>query len=170
MATKTLTQVTLLIDRDASTKLPVTVYDYEQPILEELYGESQVYEVEDLTKEVEVEDFDVQAAYDGLVSKYQANRESDIIRKQLYPKLRDFERRIGFTAAQAVEGSKSDAGKSEASDSELSAGTVAEITAKLPKLSDDELDQLEEDEQNGKQRAGLMSAIEAERKKRDAAQ
>ncbi len=166
MATKTLTQVTLLIDRDASTKIPVVVYDYEQPLIEEIYGEEMVYEHE--SKDVEVKDFDVQAAFDGLVSKYGTNDVSDRARKLLYPKLRDLEKRLGFTAEQAKAGSKSEEGQDEGAS--LADGTVAEITAKLPKLSDEELDQLEEDEQNGKQRAGLMSAIEAERKKRDAAQ
>ncbi|MCW0413483.1 hypothetical protein NG831_06530 [Xanthomonas sacchari] len=166
MATKTLTQVTLLIDRDASTKLPAVVFDYEHPLIEEIYGEELVHELE--SKDVKVENFDVQAAFDGLVSKYGANAESDRARKLLYPKLRDLEKRLGFTAEQAKAGSKAD--DSQDDGGSLADGTVADITAKLPKLSDEELDQLEEDEQNGKQRAGLMSAIEAERKKRDAAQ
>ncbi|HST44497.1 MAG TPA: hypothetical protein VLK29_04650 [Luteimonas sp.] len=166
MATKTLTQVTLLIDRDASTKIPVVVYDYEQPLIEEIYGEELVHEHD--SKDVEVEDFDVQAAFDGLVSKYGTNAESDRARKLLYPKLRDFEKRIGFTAAQAKAGANAESGS--AGGTKLSDGTVAEITAKLAGLSDEELDQLEEDEQAGKQRAGVMSAIEAEREKRDAAQ
>jgi hypothetical protein len=166
MATKTLTQVTLLIDRDASTKIPVVVYDYEQPLIEEIYGEELVHEHD--SKAVEVENFDVQAAFDGLVSKYGRNAESDLARKRLYPKLRDLEKRLGFTAAQAKAGANADAGA--ASGTKLSDGTVVEITAKLSGLSDEELDQLEEDEQAGKQRAGVMSAIEAEREKRDAAQ
>ena len=93
-----LTQVTLLIDRDASTKLPVVVYDYEQPLIEEIYGEESVFEVE--AKEVEAEDFDAQAAYDGLVSKYRTP-EAERARKLLYPKLRDFEKRIGVASSEA---------------------------------------------------------------------
>lgn len=162
MAKITLTQVTLLIDRDAGTKIPVVVFDYEQPLLEEIYGEELVYEVE--AKDVELEDFDVQAAFDGLVSKYGSNPESDRVRKLLYPKLRDLEKKLGVSAksAKASQPEPSTGGQS------LTSGTVAEISDRLADLSDEELDQLEAEEKAGKARAGVLSAIESERVDREA--
>lgn len=153
----TLTQVVLLIDRDASTKIPVTVFDYEQPLLEEIYGEELVHEVE--SKEVEVEDFDVQAAYDGLVSKYQTNAESDRVRKLFYPKARDLEKKLG-NATRTVKADSGTGGQG------LTSGTIPEVSERIAGLSDEELDQLETEEKAGKNRAGVLSAIEAEREER----
>lgn len=163
MAKTLITHVLLLIDRDSSTKIPVEVPDYEQAILEEIYGEDLVYEVS--SRDVEVEDFDVQKAFDGLVSKYHGTAEGDRARKVLYPKLRDLEKRVGVKAGAV----KSSAAKDDDDDS-LASGTVAQITAKLTGLSDDELDQLEQDEKDGKDRAGVHAAIEAEREQRTGGQ
>lgn len=93
----TLALLTLLIDRDSSTKVPVTVFDYERAILEELHGEELVYEVS--AKDIEIKDFDVQKAYEGLKSKYQRNKESEIAFKRIYPNVRDLARRVGIKAA-----------------------------------------------------------------------
>ncbi|WOB24751.1 MULTISPECIES: hypothetical protein [Xanthomonas] len=157
MAKTTLTQVTLLIDRDAGTKIPVVVFDYEQPLLEEIYGEELVYEVE--AKEVEVEDFDVQAAFDGLVSKYGSNTESDRARKLLYPKLRDLEKKLGVSTKAAK--------TSQAQTS--TGGTIKELIERIGGMSDEELDKLEADEKaREKPRDGVFSAIDSERAKRKA--
>lgn len=158
-----LTQITLLIDRDATTKLPVVVFDYEQPILEEIYGEEQVFEVEGSLKEVDVPDFDVRAAFDGLVNKYAGNAEAERARKSLYPKLRDLEKRIGVSAAAAKPADAED--ESDPIEA-LAKKTVAEIVAALPSLADDELSELEDAEKAGKDRSGVYSAIEAERANR----
>lgn len=160
MAKTKIPHVLLLIDRDASTKIPVMVPEYEQTILEEIYGEDLVHEVEGQGKDLEIEDFDVQKAFDGLVSKYQSTAEGDLARKQLYPKVRDLDKRLKALGVKVA--SKDDDG----GDDSLASGTVAQITASLSGLSDEELDQLAEDEVAGKDRAGVHSAIEAEREKR----
>lgn len=160
MAKTKIPHVLLLIDRDASTKIPVMVPEYEQTILEEIYGEDLVHEVEGQGKDLEIEDFDVQKAFDGLVSKYQATAEGDLARKQLYPKVRDLDKRLKALGVKVA--SKDDDG----GDDSLASGTIAQITASLSGLSDEELDQLAEDEAAGKDRAGVHSAIEAEREKR----
>ncbi|HBS61647.1 MAG TPA: hypothetical protein DEB32_02730 [Stenotrophomonas sp.] len=160
MAKTKIPHVLLLIDRDASTKIPVMVPEYEQTILEEIYGEDLVHEVEGQGKDLEIEDFDVQKAFDGLVSKYQSTAEGDLARKQLYPKVRDLDKRLKALGVKVA--SKDDDG----GDDSLASGTVAQITASLSGLSDEELDQLAEDEAAGKDRAGVHSAIEAEREKR----
>lgn len=164
----TLTYVLLLLDRDASTKIPVEVPDYEQLILEEIYGEEQVFEHS--SREVEVEDFDVQKAFDGLVSKYQSTPEGDLARKQLFPKVRDLEKRtgvkVGAAKADGTSGKSKKAAAKADGDESIADGTVAEITAQLEGLSDAELDQLADDEAAGKDRSGVHAAIEAERQKR----
>lgn len=160
MAKTKIPHVLLLIDRDASTKIPVMVPEYEQTILEEIYGEDLVHEVEGQAKDIEVEDFDVQKAFDGLMSKYQATAEGDHARKLIYPKLRDLEKRLKALGVKVA--SKDDDG----GDDSLANGTIAQITASLGGLSDEELDQLAEDEAAGKDRAGVHAAIEAEREKR----
>ena len=161
MAKTKIPHVLLLIDRDASTKIPVMVPEYEQTILEEIYGEELVHEVEGQGKDLEVEDFDVQKAFDGLVSKYQTTAEGDMVRKRLYPKVRDLEKRLKALGVKAS--AKDEDGED---DSNLASGTIAQITASLGGLSDEELDQLAEDEVAGKDRAGVHAAIEAEREKR----
>ncbi|MFF2048057.1 hypothetical protein ACFVUR_09430 [Stenotrophomonas bentonitica] len=161
MAKTKIPHVLLLIDRDASTKIPVMVPEYEQTILEEIYGEELVHEVEGQGKDLEVEDFDVQKAFDGLVSKYQTTAEGDLARKQLYPKVRDLEKRLKALGVKAS--TKDEDGED---DSNLASGTIAQITASLGGLSGEELDQLAEDEAAGKDRAGVHAAIEAEREKR----
>ena len=161
MAKTKIPHVLLLIDRDASTKIPTEVPEYEQVILEEIDGEDLVFEQS--SRDVEIEDFDPQKAFDGLVTKYQATAEGDRARKQLYPKLRDLERALKSAGVKV--GKVSD--KGEGSDDEsLASGTIAQITATLGGLSDEELDQLEADEKAGKDRAGVHAAIEAEREKR----
>ncbi|WP_312237314.1 hypothetical protein [Stenotrophomonas sp.] len=165
----TLTFVLLLIDRDASTKIPVEVPDYEQSILEEIYGEDLVFEHS--SREVEVEDFDVQKAFDGLVSKYQTTAEGDRARKVLFPKLRDLEKRLGIKAGEEGKKASKTVSTAPAADQpSLLDGTVDDITAGLASLSDEELDALEQDEAGGKDRKGVHSAIEAERTSRAANQ
>ena len=169
MAKTTLTYVLLLIDRDASTKIPVEVPDYEQQILEEIYGEDLVFEQS--SREVEVEDFDVQKAFDGLVSKYQHTPDGDRARKSLFPKVSYLEKLIGVKVGAAKADGSSKSKKPAVKDGgSLAEGTVAEITAQLEGLSDAELDQLADDETAGKDRSGVHAAIEAEREKRSIAQ
>lgn len=162
MAKTYIPHVLLLIDRDSSTKIPAFVPDYEQPILEEIYGEELVHEVPAEAKDVEVEDFNVQKAFDGLVSKYQSTPEGDHARKLYFSKVRDLEKKLKALGVKVNAGDEDEDGD----DDSLTAGTVAQVTERLAGLSDDELDQLEEEETSGKDRAGVHAAIEAERAKR----
>ncbi|WP_315386601.1 hypothetical protein [uncultured Stenotrophomonas sp.] len=176
MAKVKIPHVLLLIDRDASTKIPALVPEYEQPILEEIYGEDLVHELEDQAKDIEVEDFDAQKAFDGLVAKYQPTPEGDRARKFFYPKLRDLEKKLGIKAGaegkQAAKGQGKQAANQDAPPAapSLLDGTVDDITAGLTSLSDDELDALLDEEAAGKDRKGVHAAIEAERNKRAANQ
>ncbi len=163
MAKVKIPHVLLLIDRDASTKIPALVPEYEQPILEEIYGEDLVHELEDQAKDIEVEDFDAQKAFDGLVAKYQPTAEGDRARKFFYPKLRDLEKRL---KAAGIKPATDEGDEDDDADESLASGTIAQITANLGSLSDDELDQLADEEAAGKDRVGVHAAIEAEREKR----
>ncbi len=163
MATAKLTQLLVLIDRDATTKLPATIFDYELPILEDLYGEEQVFVVEDETKEVEVENFDLSAAFDGLVAKYKRTAEGDTARRRYFSKARDLEKKLGSAIS-----AKSTSKPASDDDSVDKPKTVAEITAALGGMSDAEIDALETAELEGKDRQGVHAAIEAERAKRTA--
>lgn len=186
-----LQHVTLLIDRDASTKLPTTVPEYEQSILEEIYGEELVTELE--TKDVEVADFDPGAAFAGLVRKYGGNADSDAARARYFNRQRDLEKFIDSrqpstakagakattsapakTAAEkkaekdaAKAGAKAAKEATPATDfTELLAGDVASITEKLKDLSDADLVAIEAAEAEGQGREDLLAAIDDESESR----
>ncbi|KRG86168.1 hypothetical protein H7691_12455 [Stenotrophomonas sp. CW117] len=189
--TITLTLVTLLIDRDASTKLPTTVPEYEQSILEEIYGEELVTELE--TKDIEVEDFDAGIAFAGLVKKYGGNSDSDTARARYFNRQRDLEKFIDSrqpsTAKAAAKATTSapaktaaekkaekDAAKAAAKAgkdaavatdfTELLAGDVASITEKLKDLSDADLVAIEAAETEGQGREDVLAAIDDESESR----
>ena len=184
--TTILTLVTLLIDRDASTKLPTTVPDYEQSILEEIYGEELVTELE--TKDITVEDFDIGAAFAGLVKKYGGNADSDAARARHFNRERDLAKFIDNrqpkagkaapatgappkTAAEKKADKKAaeaKAGKAApATDfTELLAGDVESITAKLKDLTDADLVAIEAAETEGQAREDLLAAIDDESESR----
>jgi len=161
VSTTTLKQYTILIDRDSSTTLPATVFEYERPVLEQIYNEDQLTEYS--SESVKVEDFDVEKAYDGLKTKYRSP-EGTIALKTIYPNLAAFKKAI-----PAAKKSSAAANDDESDGDSLSHKTVAQIKAALGDLSDAEVDQLEADE-NAKDspRAGVLSAIEAERASREA--
>lgn len=106
MARVSLTFVDLLIDRDASTKLPTTVPEYELVILEDIYGAENVHELG--SRQVVVDDFDAGMAYGALVAKYGGNAESDKARADVFRRERDL--------AEYVEGrdKKAKRGKADA--------------------------------------------------------
>ena len=184
-----ITFVTLLIDRDASTKLPTTVPDYEQSILEEIYGEELVSELS--SEEVKVEDFDVGIAFAGLVKKYGGNADSDAARARYFNRERDLakfidnrqpkagkaapattaapktaaERKAEKKAAEAAAKAGKDA--PAATDfTELLAGDVATITEKLKDLTDADLVAIEAAETEGQAREDLLAAIDDESESR----
>ncbi len=185
----TLTLVTLLIDRDASTKLPTTVPEYEQSILEEIYGEELVTELS--TEEVVLEDFDVGTAFAGLVKKYGGNADSDTARARYFNRERDLakfiesrqpkagkaastvtappktaaEKKAEKKAAEAA--AKTGKAASTVTDfTELLAGDVASITEKLKDLTDADLVAIEAAETEGQAREDLLAAIDDESESR----
>lgn len=183
-----ITFVTLLIDRDASTKLPTTVPDYEQSILEEIYGEELVSELS--TEEVKVEDFDVGIAFAGLVKKYGGNADSDAARARYFNRERDLakfidnrqpkagkaapattaapktaaERKAEKKAAEAAAKAGKDAPAPDFT--ELLAGDVEAISSKLKDLSDADLVAIEAAETEGQAREDLLAAIDDESESR----
>jgi len=188
-----LTLVTLLIDRDASTKLPTTVPEYEQSILEEIYGEELVTELE--TKDVVVDDFDLGIAFAGLVKKYGGNADSDTARARYFNRERDLAKFIDSrqptaakaaakapaaspapakTAAEKVaDKAAAKAAAKAAKDAppatdfaELLAGDVASITEKLKDLTDADLVAIEAAETEGQAREDLLAAIDDESESR----
>lgn len=66
-----LTQLTVIIDRGADIKLPTTIYEYELPILQAIYGEDLVAVVDE--DDVEVPAFTANEAHDALRRKYAQN-------------------------------------------------------------------------------------------------
>lgn len=185
--------VTLLIDRDASTKLPTTVPEYEQSILEEIYGEELVTELS--TEEVQVDDFDVGVAFAGLVKKYGGNADSDTARARYFNRERDLakfidsrqpkaakaaaeasppasapaktaaEKRAEKAAAKAAAEVAKDAPPA-ADFTELLTGDVATITEKLKGLTDADLVAIEAAETEGQAREDLLAAIDDESESR----
>jgi hypothetical protein len=59
--------LTVLIDRDAATKIPTTIYEWEWPILEEIHGEGQVIEID---ARPSVTTMTAGEAYQQLLTKY----------------------------------------------------------------------------------------------------
>lgn len=184
-----LTLVTLLIDRDASTKLPTSVPEYEQSILEEIYGEELVTELS--TEEVVLEDFDVGTAFAGLVKKYGGNADSDTARARYFNRERDLakfienrqpktgkaastvtappktaaEKKAEKKAAEAA--AKAEKAASTVTDfTGLLAGDVASITEKLKDLNDADLVAIEAAETEGQAREDLLAAIDDESESR----
>lgn len=66
---KTLTEVVVLIERDAMTKSPTTVYEHEVLILQAIHGEDHVHVVEEYQVAVP-EDFSVADEFERLRAKY----------------------------------------------------------------------------------------------------
>lgn len=85
------TQLIVLIDRDAGTKLPATIFDYELPVLQEIYGEEQIFEVEEDI--VEVDYFTANDAYDALRRKYSQHMDAVL---RAYPRVQALAKSSGL--------------------------------------------------------------------------
>jgi len=72
--------LTVLIDRDASTKIPTTVYEWEFPILEEIHGEGLITIVDEKPS---VTTMTAGEAFNQLLTKYK-HKEAHAIIKGLY--------------------------------------------------------------------------------------
>lgn len=85
------TQLIVLIDRDAGTKLPATIFDYELPVLQEIYGEEQIFEVEEDL--VEVDFFSANDAFDALRRKYAQHMDAVL---RAYPRVQNLAKSSGL--------------------------------------------------------------------------
>ena len=85
--------LTVLIDRDAHTRIPAKVLGYEVPIMLEIYGEDSVFVIGE--EDFDAGEFDVEAAYDGLRNKY---RKFEPQFRQVYRSLGAFAKAVGVKA------------------------------------------------------------------------
>lgn len=92
---------TVLIDRDANTRIPTQVLGYEVPVILEIYGEDRVFVVD--KEATDTSDFDVGRAYDGLQTKYRAF--ADQLRS-IYGSMGQFARIVGVKAPASTAGSR----------------------------------------------------------------
>jgi len=163
--TVSLLLLTLVIDRDATTKLPVQIFDYELPIVEELYPPESISESK--REAIEVSNFDVAEVFAGLQNKYGRTAEGAEALKFAYRNERDFAKAV----ASSIDAAKDEAEQVNQDDEEeddqpteleaLAGKTVAEIEAELVNLTDEDLRELAEIEKAGKNRKGVIDAINA---------
>lgn len=163
--TVSLLLLTLVIDRDATTKLPVQIFDYELPIVEELYPPESISESK--REAIEVENFDMAEVFAGLQNKYGRTAEGAEALKYAYRNERDFAKAVASSIAAAKdEAQQADQDDEEEDDQPteleaLASKTVAEIEEALDNLTDEELQKLAEIEKAGKNRKGVIDAISA---------
>lgn len=70
----TVPQLVVLISRDSTVTIPVTCFEYELPVLEEIHGEENV--TIDSQEDVEVDAFNAAEAYQQLQAKYPQHLEA----------------------------------------------------------------------------------------------
>lgn len=96
MAADKIVSVVAVIDRDATVKLPVTVFEYELPVLEAIHGEESVSVHS--SKEVRIPDgFNAAEAYNALLRKYPQHHDTV---KSVYPRAATLARSAGLSYAQ----------------------------------------------------------------------
>lgn len=163
--TVSLLLLTLVIDRDATTKLPVQIFDYELPIVEELYPPESISESK--REAIEVSNFDVAEVFAGLQNKYGRTAEGAEALKFAYRNERDFAGAVAASIAAAKDEAEQVDQDDEEEDDQpteleaLAGKTVAEIEAELVNLTDEDLRELAEIEKAGKNRKGVIDAINA---------
>jgi hypothetical protein len=67
-------RVTLLVERDTSTTIPMTVPDYEVPVLEAIHGSEMVHEVK--RESVKAAKIDPQEAFEAMLRRYRGSEEA----------------------------------------------------------------------------------------------
>jgi len=163
--TVSLLLLTLVIDRDATTKLPVQIFDYELPIVEELYPPESISEQK--REAIEVKDFDVAEVFAGLQNKYGRTPDGEEALKHAYRNEREFTKAVQESIAAAKDEAEQVDQEDEEDDDQptelesLAGKTVAEIEAELENLTDEDLHELAEIEKAGKNRKGVIDAINA---------
>lgn len=163
--TVSLLLLTLVIDRDATTKLPVQIFDYELPIVEELYPPESISESK--REAIDVKDFDVAEVFAGLQNKYGRTAEGAEALKFAYRNERDFAKAVQTSISSAKDEAEQVDQDDEEEDDQpteleaLAGKTVAEIEGALVNLTDEDLQELAEIEKAGKNRKGVIDAINA---------
>lgn len=164
--TVSLLLLTLVIDRDATTKLPVQIFDYELPIVEELYPPESISESK--REAIEVENFDMAEVFAGLQNKYGRTAEGAEALKYAYRNERDFAKAVASSIAAAKDEAEQVDQDDEEEDDQpteleaLAGKTVAEIEAALDNLTDEDLHELAAIENaREKPRKGVLDAIAA---------
>lgn len=166
--TVSLLLLTLVIDRDATTKLPVQVFDYELPILDELFAEGAVI-TEIKSEKFDVQNFDEAEVFAGLKNKYGSTAEGAEALKAAYRNERAFFKAVAASIAAAKTSTSAESVEAEDEEEDdqpddleaLAGKTVAEIEAALDNLTDEDLQELAEIEKGGKNRKGVIDAINA---------
>lgn len=87
-----ITLVTLLIERDAATKIPTTVFEYEVPIIEEIHGADVVHVIEERAGETTLT---AGEAHAQLMAKYKTD-EHRLIIKSFFRDAKTLSRKSGL--------------------------------------------------------------------------
>ncbi|MFC4727145.1 hypothetical protein [Coralloluteibacterium thermophilus] len=181
--------LTVVVTRDQMAKLPTEVFEHELPILQLLHGGENKVKVVD-SQTWAGDELDARTELERLRNKYD-KRNLQVV-DRVYPrgvadlkaaglKVRDGEavkpsqtlirrhkpeQRVSGSAG--IEQSSAPGADKVGEIEALAKGTIPEITAALPSLSNEQLDELEVHEgAKDSPRAGLMKAIEAERDSRN---
>lgn len=103
--------VTLLVNLNASTSAPTTVFEYEVPVLEEMHGASDfggVTEVASGALEVDIDD--AAGLFEQLKAKYRGKAGEDAMRIA-FPNLRAFEAALKASVVKPEKAAKEKAAK-----------------------------------------------------------
>lgn len=92
--------VTLLVNLNASTSAPTTVFEYEVPVLEEMHGASDFGGVKEVASgSLEVDTDDAAGMFEALKAKYRGKAGEEAIRIA-YPNFRTFEAALKASAVK----------------------------------------------------------------------
>lgn len=98
--------VTLLVNLNASTSAPTTVFEYEVPVLEEMHGASDYGGVKEVASgTLEVDTDDAAGLYEQLKARYRGKAGEDAMRV-VYPNLRSFEAALKAAAVKPEKAAK----------------------------------------------------------------
>lgn len=131
-----ITFVDVIIDRDATVKIPVSVPEYEVPILEAIHGEANIFVQPDSDHEVEVDELTAAEAWNTLQSKYSQNAGAV---KEVFRSVKNFAKESGLPyktgdeeAAKAQQSQVIIGGKVQGHTKKGKTGTTAAPKEKAP--------------------------------------
>lgn len=106
--------VTLLVNLNASTSAPTTVFEYEVPVLEEMHGASDYGGVKEVASgALEVDTDDAAGLYEQLKARYRGKAGEEAMRV-VYPSLRSFEAALKASVVKPDKAPKDKASKDKA--------------------------------------------------------